>query len=460
MSKALFWFRRDLRLSGNQALEDAINNGATEALFFVCEKQWQSHKTSEIQVDLVKRRIDYLGGQLAELGITLHVIDAQDFQQLPSRLEEFIARHGFTHIYANREYEINELNRDEQCMSLGAELHLYDGDVLCPPGSVVTKGGEMFKVFTPFKKAWLSQYSQYTFPISEYIRSVNQPVAWQTSDLLATNGASEKWPVDDHVLSQVIEQFLEDKLNEYSEYRDIPSIKGTSGLSPYLALGIISAKDIIGRIQQRMPDVLYRTKTSAFTYINELLWREFYRHLMFIFPKLCKGNNFNEKYNAVQWLDDEEAFSSWCEGKTGYPIVDAAMRQLNQTGWMHNRLRMIVASFLTKHLLIDWRKGEAYFMSKLIDGDLAANNGGWQWAASTGCDAQPYFRIFNPITQSEKFDPDGTFIRKYVQELEWVPAKYIHFPHDYINAVGRPCYTAPIVEHKEARARALDAFKV
>ncbi|KZN61180.1 hypothetical protein N473_22825 [Pseudoalteromonas luteoviolacea CPMOR-1] len=460
MSKALFWFRRDLRLSGNQALEDAINNGATEALFFVCEKQWQIHNTSKIQIDLVKRRIDYLGVQLAELGIKLHVIDAQDFQQLPSKLEEFITQHGFTHIYANREYEINELNRDELCTSLGAELRLYDGDVLCPPGSVVTKNGEMFKVFTPFKKAWLSQYSQYTFPISQYIHSVNQPITWQTPDLLVTNGASDKWPVDDHILSQVIEQFLDEKLNEYSEYRDVPSIKGTSGLSPYLALGVISASDLIGRIQQRMPDVLYRTKTSAFTYINELLWREFYRHLMYIFPKLCKSNNFNEKYNAVQWLDDEEAFSSWCEGNTGYPIVDAAMRQLNQTGWMHNRLRMIVASFLTKHLLIDWRKGEAYFMSKLIDGDLAANNGGWQWAASTGCDAQPYFRIFNPITQSEKFDPDGTFIRKYVQELEWVPAKYIHFPHDYINAVGRPCYTAPIVEHKEARARALDAFKV
>ncbi|MCF6439669.1 deoxyribodipyrimidine photo-lyase [Pseudoalteromonas luteoviolacea] len=460
MSKALFWFRRDLRLSGNQALEDAINNGATEALFFVCEKQWQLHNTSEIQIDLVKRRVDYLGNELAKLGIKLHVINGESFDVLPSKLEAFINEHSFTQIFANREYEINELNRDTRCASLGAQLHLYDGDVLCSPGSIVTKGGEMFKVFTPFKKAWLAQYSQYIFKISEFIRPVGESIPWQTPTLLTSNGLSDKWPVDDAVLSQVIEQFLEDKISEYSEYRDIPSIKGTSGLSPYLALGIISATDLIARIQQRIPDVLYRTKISAFTYINELLWREFYRHLMFIFPKLCKSKNFNEKYNAVQWLDDENAFAAWCEGNTGYPIVDAAMRQLNQTGWMHNRLRMIVASFLTKHLLIDWRRGEAYFMSKLIDGDLAANNGGWQWAASTGCDAQPYFRIFNPITQSEKFDPDGTFIRKYVHELEWVPAKYIHFPHDYINAVGRQCYTAPIVEHKEARARALDAFKV
>ncbi|ESP94416.1 MULTISPECIES: deoxyribodipyrimidine photo-lyase [Pseudoalteromonas] len=460
MSKVLYWFRRDLRLASNQALQDAVNNGASEALFFVCEKQWQIHKTSEVQIDLLKRRLDYLGRKLAELGIKLHVVDAGDFKQLPFKFNEFITLHGFTHVYANREYEINELNRDAQCSKSGAEFHLYDGDVLCQPGSVVTKSGEMFKVFTPFKKAWLAGFSQRTFPLGKYLQTSYKPIKWYSPDVLNSDGQSEKWPVDDETLSKVVELFLDNKLNEYSEYRDIPSIKGTSGLSPYLALGMICVTDLIARIQQRIPDILLRTKTSAFVYINELLWREFYRHLMFVFPKLCKGKNFNEKYDAVIWLDDETAFTAWCEGKTGYPIVDAAMRQLNQTGWMHNRLRMIVASFLTKHLLIDWRKGEAYFMNRLIDGDLAANNGGWQWAASTGCDAQPYFRIFNPITQSEKFDPDGTFIRKYVHELEWVPAKYIHFPHDYIRSVGRDCYIAPIVEHKEARARALDAFKV
>ncbi len=192
-----------------------------------------------------------------------------------------------------------------------------------------------------------------------------------------------------------------------------------------------------------------------------MIWREFYRHLIVAYPKLCKGVNFNEKYNSLDWRDDNADFKAWCEGKTGYPLVDAAMRQLLETGWMHNRLRMVVASFLTKHLLIDWRKGERFFIEHLIDGDLASNNGGWQWAASTGCDAQPYFRIFNPITQSKRFDPKGEFIRKYIPELSDVPDKHIHFPHDFIaNTKSLSCgYWPAIVDHKAARERALSAFK-
>ncbi|KZN69364.1 deoxyribodipyrimidine photo-lyase [Pseudoalteromonas luteoviolacea] len=460
MNKTIFWFRRDLRLHGNEALIQAVNNGATEALFFICEKQWQKHNTSEIQLDLLKRRVAYLGEELAQLGIKLIVLNGDNFEVLPSKLKQYAEQNNVSTIYANREYEINELNRDKACSKIGVELRLYDGDVLSPPGSIVTKGGEMFKVFTPFKKAWLSINCERMFPVGRRLEPVGAAVGWAIPESLSSNGVSDKWPVEDHVIEKVISQFIFEKVHKYDAQRDIPSIKGTSGLSPYLALGIVSVTELIGRIQYETPDVLIRTKSAEFSYVNELIWREFYRHLMFVYPKLCKGYNFNEKYNSIAWLNQENQFKAWCEGKTGYPIVDAAMRQLNQTGWMHNRLRMIVASFLTKHLLIDWRWGESYFMSKLIDGDLASNNGGWQWAASTGCDAQPYFRIFNPITQSEKFDPDGTFIRKYVHELESVPSKYIHFPHDYLSAFGDKEYSAPIVEHKAARERALAAFKV
>jgi deoxyribodipyrimidine photo-lyase len=215
-------------------------------------------------------------------------------------------------------------------------------------------------------------------------------------------------------------------------------------------------------IQQHYPDILTTSKSKTFTWVNELIWREFYKHLIAEFPKLSRGANFNEKYDSVSWRDSDAEFKQWCEGRTGYPLVDAAMQQLLQTGWMHNRLRMVVASFLTKHLLIDWRKGEQFFMQHLIDGDLASNNGGWQWAASTGCDAQPYFRVFNPITQSERFDPNGDFIRKYLPELQKVPDKHIHFPHTYLAATGQSehCYWPAIVDHKAARARALAAFKV
>nr|WP_274620741.1 FAD-binding domain-containing protein [Colwellia maritima] len=209
----------------------------------------------------------------------------------------------------------------------------------------------------------------------------------------------------------------------------------------------------------RHPDILLATDSDEFSWLNEIIWREFYRHLLFHEQRLCKHQAFKEKYRTTVWHNDKEKFMAWCKGKTGYPLVDAAMLQLNQTGRMHNRLRMVVASFLTKHLLIDWRWGEKYFMQHLIDGDLASNNGGRQWAASTGCDAQPYFRIFNPIRQSERFDPNGEFIRKYIPELNSIPDKHIHFPHQYIANHQLSLYWEPIVDHKEARINALAFYK-
>ncbi|CAM4186456.1 deoxyribodipyrimidine photo-lyase [Pseudoalteromonas byunsanensis] len=457
----VFWFRRDLRYFANEALIAAVENGATEALFFVCEKQWQKHGAAAIQVDLLKRRVAWLGETLSEYGVHLHIQSVDTFAQIPQALKIFCDQHGATQVYANAEYEVNERERDKQCQAQGIELKLFDGDLVAPPHSVKTQGGEMFKVFTPFKKAWLRQYEQTHFYIPSWPKKkASNSTPWPAPKCLHSDGTSEKWPVDDDSIAQIANHFIEHKCGKYEAQRDIPSAKGTSGLSPYLALGMISVKQLLAQLQLFYPDILHITSRAEFCWVNELIWREFYRHLIVSFPKLCRHQNFNDKYNMVNWRQDEQQFSAWCEGKTGYPIVDAAMRQLNQTGWMHNRLRMIVASFLSKHLLIDWRRGEKYFMEHLIDGDLASNNGGWQWAASTGCDAQPYFRIFNPIAQSEKFDPQGDFIRKYVPELEDVPNKYIHFPHDYLALKQCSDYVVPIVDHKEARARALAAFKV
>lgn len=462
--KTIFWFRRDLRLFNNFALYDAIEQGCKDAIFFITPDQWQLHGVAPIQIDLLKRRLDYLGELLAEHGLRLHVLQSDDYEVCINDVVEFCLNNNVEKIYANKEYEINEQQRDAQFIAHADKhnmgIYLYDGDVIAPPGTVTTQSGDMYKVFTPFKNQWLKQYQDSHFYFKP-LPDTFSAITWHSPKLLDTDGSSDKWPVDDNTLSQVITRFIDEKLAGYKESRDFPAVKGTSGLSPYLALGIISTHQLVTMVQQQHVDVLTSAKSNLFTWVNELVWREFYRHLLVAFPALNKYQNFNEKYNAVQWREDETAFTAWCEGKTGYPLVDAAMRQLIQTGWMHNRLRMVVASFLTKHLLIDWRKGERFFMQHLIDGDLASNNGGWQWAASTGCDAQPYFRIFNPITQSERFDPEGNFIRKYIPELENVPDKQIHFPHKYLASIDeRNKYWPAIVDHKSARKRALDAFKV
>ncbi|NOU50321.1 deoxyribodipyrimidine photo-lyase [Pseudoalteromonas sp. JBTF-M23] len=457
----ILWFRRDLRFFANDALIEAVENGAKEALFFVCQKQWQTHNAAPIQIDLLKRRVAWLGQALCDYGIYLHIVEVDDFSDTPQALKRFCEKHNTQRVYANREYEINECQRDKKCLELGIDLTLFDGDLVAPPHSVTTKSGDMFKVFTPFKKAWLKKFEQHHFFIPSWpLEKSNKHTRWHLPECLQGDGSSLKWPIDDDTIKTIANHFIQNKCEEYQSVRDIPSIKGTSGLSPYLALGMVSVKQLLAQLQLFYPDILHTTTKPEFCWVNELIWREFYRHLIIAFPNLCRHENFNKKYNAVQWQYDATQFKAWCEGKTGYPIVDAAMRQLNQTGWMHNRLRMIVASFLTKHLLIDWRHGEKYFMQHLIDGDFASNNGGWQWAASTGCDAQPYFRIFNPITQSEKFDPQGDFIRKYVPELGDVPSKYIHFPHDYLVTKQNTQYAQPLVDHKVARVRALEAFKV
>jgi deoxyribodipyrimidine photo-lyase len=465
----LLWFRNDLRVHDNPALlyyleHTQAGSGEPTAIFFITKKQWLVHQLSAIKIDLILRHVQWLSGQLDKLGISLRVVDCADFAAQIEYLEHYSQQNPSHQVVVNEELEFNERQRDQQLISRGVNLVAFESDVIVPKGKILNKQHAMYKVFTPFKKAWLSVVQDYGF---DYIskqalssfRVDDSSHSAKASITIEHDGCSSSWPLVDEIEQTIIPEFLNDKLAEYAQQRDIPGCKGTSGLSPYLAIGALSARYLLRQLQQQHPDILSARDSDVFVWLNELIWREFYRHLLYHFPRLAKGSNFNRKYDALVWLNNQQHFSAWCEGKTGYPIVDAAMAQLNQTGWMHNRLRMIVASFLTKHLLIDWRWGESYFSTHLIDGDLAANNGGWQWAASTGCDAQPYFRIFNPIRQSERFDPNGLFIRKYLPELADVPDKAIHFPHLYLAREKITGYWPAIVDHKAARARALTCYK-
>ncbi len=477
----ILWFRNDLRLHDNPAFLHALNHGCKEAVFLSTPEQWQQHDVAPIKVDFIHRHVNSLKEQLASFGIKLVHHEVADFNSQIKWLTEYCQNHSHTEIVANSEVELNEVQRDQKLQQI-INLTLFEADVIVPKGQVLNKSGDMYKVFTPFKNAWLTYVKTHSF---QYIDKT-QISAFSNPTLMGSKASidvsadiehdveishdnssshvvesSSRWPLVSTIEENVIPNFLNNKLQQYEEHRDIPSIKGTSGLSPYLSIGAISPRYLLRLLLERYPDILSKSPEAEFVWLNELIWREFYRHLLFHFPNLCQHKNFNAKYNNLPWPNNPKYIQAWQQGKTGYPIVDAAMRQLNQTGWMHNRLRMIVGSFLTKHLLIDWRIGEKYFMSKLIDGDLAANNGGWQWCAGTGCDAQPYFRVFNPITQSERFDASGQFIRKYVPELEDVPDKFIHFPHDYLakQANNSNNYIAAIVEHKAARLRALDFYK-
>ncbi|CAM5189146.1 cryptochrome/photolyase family protein [Alishewanella longhuensis] len=300
------------------------------------------------------------------------------------------------------------------------------------PGTVLTQQGEIYKVFTPFKRNWLAKLA------ASGVQCFTKPAAQKPFNLklpalpLMEEGdnSSAAWSVAELDVLNRMRSFCQQRVQDYASARDFPAVDGTSSLSAYLAIGVLSAQQCVARLQHEAAQQLEQEKSGASIWLSELIWRDFYKHILVAFPKLIKHQAFQPETDKINWPNNAALFEAWCNGETGYPIVDAAMRQLNETGWMHNRLRMITASFLVKDLHIDWRWGERYFMSKLIDGDFAANNGGWQWAASTGTDAAPYFRIFNPVTQSERFDPSGDFIRRYLPQLASKTNKETHWPQN------------------------------
>ncbi len=463
----LVWLRRDLRATDNTALNRAIETGEpVVACYIATPTQWQQHHMAPIQADWIERRLHALSEELKQYNIPLLFAQVPEFKDCSQSLNHWCQSLGVTQVWANVEYEVNEVERDQyvsqQLQALDIPFTLSHDKCLLTPGSVLNKKGEYFKVFTPFKRAWLTQFMLPTISRTVTAPKVVIPDSLTESQISGRPStgyetvSSADWSVESSDILNAMRQFCRDSIGRYDELRDIPSVKGTSQLSPYLALGALSPRQCAVRMYAEAQQ--HGLSSGAEVWLSELIWREFYHHLITFEPKLVKGSAFVDWEPAVAWRYDQAQFDAWCQGKTGYPIVDAAMKQLNATGWMHNRLRMIVASFLTKDLQIDWRWGERYFMSKLLDGDFAANNGGWQWSASTGCDGQPYFRIFNPISQGEKFDPDGRFVRQWLPELQSVPDKYIHKPWLWAG-FGRLCYPSAMVDHKQQREITLAMFK-
>ena len=460
----LIWFRKDLRIQDNPALCEAVKHGVSRAVFISTPAQWKRHDLAPIQVNFILRHLEQLRCQLKSYGISLIHLRANRYDDQLTTLASYCQCNEIDTVYVNQQLELKENVRDKQASRYDLNLVSFSSETIVPLGDIVNKQGDMFKVFTPFKKTWLAHVQHHGVKVEkqpDFLTSVHSDNDSVQETFDYPNVDSSHWPLSETVLNQVIPKFIQKKLHRYEQQRDYPALKGTSGLSPYLAIGAINSRYLANELIIHSPDVLDDQNHPHFSWLNELIWRDFYKHLLFHYPNLIRGDCFQTKYQQLNWPNNPAFFQAWCEGKTGYPLVDAAMRQLLHTGWMHNRLRMVVASFLTKHLLVDWRWGERFFMQHLIDGDFSANNGGWHWAAGTGCDAQPYFRIFNPITQSEKFDPQGEFIRKFLPELSDVPSKHIHFPHIYLEKTSQTeKYWPAIVEHKQARLDALGFYQV
>lgn len=472
MRKArLFWFRNDLRVVDNTALFHACQTDTPLfALYIITPKQWQQHHLAPIQADLIFRRLCFLKEQLSALNIPLIIKQRDGFDDVADCIAELVDELNIDKVFCNRQYAWNEVQRDlqvESRLALSAiPFRQFDDNCVLPPGSVTTKSGDYFKVFTPFRRAWLKIYlndPSEVLPIPEVRKNMDgemMDLVGRCSEQLQFSyprTSSDAWHITDDDISVQLNDFCLLKAGIYKQNRDYPAQNGTSCLSPYLAIGAMSPRQCLAALKCHTGIFWENSESGAFTWWNELVWREFYHHLMAQVPRLSKNRAFHQWTEAIPWVNAPEQLKAWQLGRTGFPIVDAAMKQLLSTGWMHNRLRMIVACFLTKDLLIDWRFGDQWFIEHLIDGDFASNNGGWQWAASTGTDSQPYFRIFNPTLQGKRFDPQGSFIRAWLPQLRHVPDRFIHEPHLWTNEAQLD-YPKPVVDHRFARQRAMDIF--
>ncbi len=463
----IHWFRRDLRLTDNTALLEALRSGQSVITVFVFDPAILNSDNAGAA------RMAFMLGGLANLRTAIHkaggrllFYQGNPRQVLPRLVEDTNA----SAVYCNRDYTPYAQRRDDEVEdALNVPLNRYHDTVIMAPGTVMTNKGDSYTVYTPFKKKWrnLSQSSDYAYetdlPGDLYqIQDINAHNLPTLADL-GFNETHRVPAASEDAAQQRLTDFLGGSVYEYEEGRNELALHpfdgpaGTSQLSPYFRMGMLSPRQAVSEARTAYQHAQDNTgRESVTTWVDELIWREFYTHIMAHYPHVYRGN-FRNEYDNLDWDHNPEALDAWKNGETGYPIVDAAMRQLKATGWMPNRARMIVASFLTKDLLINWREGEQHFMQYLVDGDPAANNGGWQWAAGTGTDAQPYFRIFNPTTQGERYDTDGEYIREWVPELADMSGKDIHSPHE---AKQPPkSYPEPIVNHKDARERTLEAFK-
>lgn len=476
MTSALVWFRRDLRDFDHAALYHALREHERVHCVFVFDTEILDALPGRRD-----RRVAFIHHALQELDRGLNGLSRASggigagliVRHGPARrcIPELAQALGVNAVYANRDYEPAARARDRDVATAlaaqGVRFADFKDQVVFEKDEVLTKSGQPFSVFTPYKNAWLKRLTPFflkPYPVRRHAAALAPMPPGERMPTLAEIGFEEtdltglRLPLGMSGGQALFEEFVT-RMERYKSARDYPARKGVSYLSVHLRFGTVSVRELAGRAWTH-------GGAGAETWLSELIWRDFYHMILWHHPRVV-SQSFRPEFDRVQWDDDPALFLAWCEGRTGYPIVDAAMRQLNSTGYMHNRLRMIVASFLTKDLGLDWRLGERYFAERLNDYDLAANNGGWQWAASTGCDAQPWFRIFNPVTQSERFDPEGVFIRRYLPELERLPLRFIHAPWmlgglDQRAAgvvIGRD-YPAPVVDHAQARERTLARFSV
>ncbi|MCB0487453.1 MAG: deoxyribodipyrimidine photo-lyase [Cyclobacteriaceae bacterium] len=419
----LFWLRRDLRLTDNAGLYHALkeNNKVLCVFIFDINILEKLEDKDDKRITFIYQSLAHIKTELESHGSSLLVVH--------NTPEKFFNSFSPNAVYTNHDYEPYARERDFLLEKILSKKNIpfksFKDQVIFETDEVLKDDGSPYTVFTPYSKKWkatLKPFYYKPYPTEKYFDNLFQttPLPMPTMDELGFEIAAGSFP-ERVIKSEVIKH--------YHQQRDYPGIEGTSKLSVHLRFGTVSIRQLVA-IALKKNEV----------WLNELIWREFYHMILWHFPKVEKA--FKPAYDQIEWRNDKDEFEAWCKGETGYPIVDAGMRELNETGFMHNRVRMIVASFLTKHLLIDWRWGEAYFARKLLDFDLAANNGGWQWAAGSGCDAAPYFRVFNPYLQTEKFDPERKYIKKWVPEFE------------------SSDYPPPIVDHSFARERVLEAYKV
>jgi deoxyribodipyrimidine photo-lyase len=422
----VFWFRRDLRLDDNAGLYHALKENRPVLPIFIFDR----HILDELE-DKNDRRVEFIHMALEDLQQTLlknnSTLDVR--YGYPAVIyKQLVQEYAIEKVFTNHDYEPYVRERDSTIADLlkesGISFHGYKDQLIFEKNEVMKDDGKPYTVFTPYSKKWkaaLNDFYLKSYPTKKYLPNFyKQPAAPIPSlESMGFKATGQSFPS---------KKWKEGFIKEYTDQRDIPAVNGTSRLSVHLRFGTVSIRELTRK-----------AGSLNESFLNELIWRDFYQMILWHFPQVIQ-HSFKREYDKIKWRNNEKEFEAWCNGKTGYPIVDAGMRQLNETGFMHNRVRMITASFLTKHLLIDWRWGEAYFAKKLLDYDLAANNGGWQWAAGSGCDAAPYFRIFNPYLQTKKFDPELKYIRKWVPEFEEFT------------------YPAPIVEHGFARKRCLEVY--
>ncbi len=471
-NSVLVWFRRDLRDHDHAALGEALRRGKQVYCAFVFDRPLLEAlpKRADRRVEFIRDSLLELDQALRQRGGGLIVRHAEASEEIP-RLAQTL---GVSAVFVNRDYEPLAKTRDAtvaaRLAALGIGFERFKDQALFDGAEVLTQVGRPFSVFTPYQKAWLKRLGDDDLAPHDTARGT-----------LAAPADNSNWPAlrelgfDPTDLRQagitpgmsgaqrLLAEFLP-RIGDYRKTRDFPALAGGSRLSVHLRFGTVSIRQLVSAALGA--GALHDAEGAA-CWLSELIWRDFYFMILDHFPHAAQ-RSFKPEYDAIVWEEGENAdtaFTAWCAGQTGYPLVDAAMRQLNQTGFMHNRLRMVSASFLAKDLGINWRRGEAYFAEQLNDFDLAANNGGWQWAASSGCDAQPYFRIFNPVTQSERFDPEGRFIRHYVPELAAVADRFIHAPWLMSPSEQSACgvsigkdYPLPIVEHSAARKRTLERY--